>query len=315
MTFTTDPRLFESSGSEVTRNGNAIEYVCLNDTDLPPEEKNGAFALVTADNDYYEDAPPGVPYEADDLLVTDTNDTRSNGTNDIWMTFDGTRFYEVDNQFGNERIFQFTLSTPYDVGTKSYDGAMVPQFDGSEGMDFNNDGSKVYVITASDNRIEEQDLSTNFDVTTNTFAQSIPTQDNNPRGVRFSNDGTKLFEVGTDNNGTIYESNLTVPFDISTAIFSQSISSVDPRPNAIEFKPDGTKMYIATKDDGDLNQFALSTPYDISTANFELNFDLVGNAAKTGIIWRDNGERFYNSNDNRNDVRSYELNTGGWTRL
>ena len=63
---------------------------------------------------------------------------------------------------------------------------------------------------------------------------------------------------------------MSTPYDVSTGTYVQnfSVSAQDTVPNGVEFKPDGTKFYIVGDTGNDINEYDLSTPWDISTATF-----------------------------------------------
>ena len=87
------------------------------------------------------------------------------------------------------------------------------------GITFNPDGTKMFVVGMSQNKIFEFDLSTGFDVSTATknsnecsfIRTSIDVKD-----IKFNSDGTKLFLAGTmikKYNDIIY---LSTAYDVST---------------------------------------------------------------------------------------------------
>ena len=59
-------------------------------------------------------------------------------------------------------------------------------------------------------------------------------------------------------------------YDISTATFVQdfSVSAQDGTPKSISFNNDGTKMYILGDADNDVNEYNLTTAFDMSTASY-----------------------------------------------
>ena len=113
-----------------------------------------------------------------------------------------------------------------------------------------------------------------FDVSTAVFvnATSVSSQDTKPYGIAFSNNGTKMFVVGDDHNN-INQYTLSTPFDISTASYDGnderfSVSSQDTSPRGMAFSNDGTKMFVVGYTNKNINQYALSSPFDVSTASF-----------------------------------------------
>jgi DNA-binding beta-propeller fold protein YncE len=108
-------------------------------------------------------------------------------------------------------------------------------------------------------------------VATVTFVDSFPLtmQSTLTRGIAFNANGTKMFVVGGDDN-EVNEYTLNTGFDVSTASYSQrlSVAAQDTAPSGIAFNADGTKMFVTGLNDGDVNEYELSTGFDISTASF-----------------------------------------------
>jgi len=75
-------------------------------------------------------------------------------------------------------------------------------------MAWNNDGSKLYEIGATSDKIYEYDVSTPYDIATAVFSQSVSTQDSSPTGITWNNDGSKMYEVGLSSD-KIYEYDVT----------------------------------------------------------------------------------------------------------
>ena len=112
-----------------------------------------------------------------------------------------------------------------------------------------------------------------FDVSTAVFvnATSVSSQDTKPYGIAFSNNGTKMFVVG-DYYDNINQYALLTPFDISTASYGgngERFSALqDTSPRGMAFSNDGLKMFVVGDTNNNINQYALSSPFDVSTANF-----------------------------------------------
>ena len=116
---------------------------------------------------------------------------------------DGAKMFIVGDQ-GND-INAYTLSTPFDVSTASFDNVVFSVADQDrkpEGMAFSSDGAKMFVVGWNNNAINEYTLPTPFDISTASFVHSfnVSSQDTSPRGMALSNDGTKMFVVGDQKN-------------------------------------------------------------------------------------------------------------------
>ena len=83
------------------------------------------------------------------------------------------------------------------------------------GLTFNSDGTKMFVVGNQGNDINEYDLSLGFDVSTASFvgALDVSSQDSAPKAISFNHDGTKLFVLGSTNK-SVFEYTLTTPFSL-----------------------------------------------------------------------------------------------------
>ena len=110
-----------------------------------------------------------------------------------------------------------------------------------------------------------------FDVSEAVFIGStlFRSQDVQPTGMAFSNDGLKMFVVGADNDN-INEYTLSAAFDVPTATFVDafSVSSQENSPSGMAFSNDGLKMFVVGSSGNDINEYELSTPFDVSTSEF-----------------------------------------------
>ena len=145
------------------------------------------------------------------------------------------------------------------------------------GLAFNNDGSKMFVAGFGDDDVKEYTLSTVFDVSTASLVDSfdVSSQENGLRGLAFNNDGTKMFILGAGGDD-VNEYTLSTGFDVSTSSFvdSFSISGQEKSPVGLTFNDDGTKMFITGHLGLDVNEYTLSTGFDVSTASFVDSFSV-----------------------------------------
>jgi sugar lactone lactonase YvrE len=116
---------------------------------------------------------------------------------------------------------------------------------------------------------------------------SVSVNDLNSSGVEFSTSGRKMYVVGT-NNDQVWQYNLSTAFDLNTANYSgknflvantanKTSSHGDNTPVDIRFKPDGSRMYIIGNTRQIIEQYDLSTAWDLSTAYISLDKFLIQN--------------------------------------
>ena len=214
---------------------------------------------------------------------------------------DGTKMYSCSS--GTDTVVEYDLSTAFDISTASYNSvsfSLSSTATVSQGLAFNDVGTKMYVVGNSTDKIFEYNLSTAFDLSTasyNSVNLSVSSQDTNPFGIRFKPDGTSLYMVGGTND-TVFQYTLTTAFDLSTASYASksfSVSSQETTPEGIAFNSIGTKMYVVGGAGDDINQYSLSTAYDVSTASFDsLTFSVSAqDTAPRDITFNADGTKIY----------------------
>jgi sugar lactone lactonase YvrE len=108
--------------------------------------------------------------------------------------------------YANKTVFQYTLSTPFDLSTASYDNvsfSVSAQDTIPYGIAFNNDGSKMYMVGINNGSVYQYTLSTPFDLSTASYDSvsfSVNAQDTYPYSIAFNNDGSKMYMVGSAND-------------------------------------------------------------------------------------------------------------------
>jgi DNA-binding beta-propeller fold protein YncE len=224
---------------------------------------------------------------------------------------DGFAMY-VTGATGDD-VIQYALTTAWDISTASYirkfSVASREGFPG--GLFFKPDGLKMYVLGAGNDNLIEYALSTAWDISTASHVQnrSVVSQDTSPRGMFFREDGARLYISG-DVNEIIIEYSLSTAWDISTTslVRSFSVSAQDENPVSVFFKPDGLKMYVCGSKGDDINEYALSTAWNISTASFVQNFSVSSQATSPwGLFFKPDGLKMYVADRGADSVFSYDL--------
>jgi len=108
-----------------------------------------------------------------------------------------------------------------------------------------------------------------------------------------------------------FTSNLiSITWDISAASYLQnfSVAAQETTPNGIFFKPDGSKMYIVGFAGDDVNEYDLSSAWDISTASYLQNFSVAAQEiGPTGLFFKPDGSKMYIVGGAGQDVNEYNL--------
>jgi sugar lactone lactonase YvrE len=187
----------------------------------------------------------------------------------------GTKMYVLSSSTA-EVVYQYTLSTAWDITTASYasKSLTITTQDGTmTDITFSSDGTKMYASGDVNNTVYQYTLSTAWDISTGTYASKsllVGTQDTAPTAFVFSSDGTKGYITGNTNN-TVYQYTFSVAWDISTGSYASKSFSVNTQavtPNAICFKSDGTILYVLDDANNTIYQYTLGTPWDISTGSY-----------------------------------------------
>ena len=213
------------------------------------------------------------------------------GPTGIAFSNDGLKMFVVGND--NDKVYEYTLSENFLTnGTgKGYGFGGVAEYVDAflltgettdpQGLTFNNDGLKMFVVSTNDETIYQYTLSEHFDISTAFYASKSLDVDetvtavggkneNSPTGIAFSNDGLKMFVSG-DERDSVHEYNLSENFDVSTASYVDSfdVSGEELQPRDMAFDYSGKYMFILGKKGGDVTVYKLSENFDVSTAEVQ----------------------------------------------
>jgi len=191
----------------------------------------------------------------------------------------GTKMYVID--FDNNEIYQYTLSTAYDVSTASYDSILLDVSSyGSRTFDvtLSDDGTKVYMLENTNNRLHQFNLSTAWDLSSASYynyfggidPESVSFYD--ARVCAFAGNGTKLYISNTSGSQEVFQFTLSTAWDVTTASYDSkkfSTASQETAPHGLALVDSGSTLYISGTASDSIHQYTLSTPYDISTATFD----------------------------------------------
>ena len=229
---------------------------------------------------------------------------------------DGTKMF-VCGKVGDD-INEYTLTTGFDVSTASYDSKVSVSAQTAKPMavQFNTDGTKMFVLDEIADRVLEYTLSVGFDVSsTVTFidAFSVASQETKPTGLAFNNDGTKMFICGWYSDD-VNEYALTTGFDISTASFTVGYAQgQDGDIRDVKFNTDGTVMFVvgrAGAGSSSVYRYTLTTGFDVSTATFEDSYSVKDQeTAATSVEFNTDGTKMFVMGSVEDKVNEYTLST------
>lgn len=208
------------------------------------------------------------------------------------------------------------IDNAYDLANASYDSvsfSVATQDTIPTGLFFKPDGTKMYVLGVDQYKVNEYSLSSAWEVNTASYSQNFnaSTQDATPTGLFFKPDGTKMYITGQTGQ-EVNEYSLSSAWNISTASYVQnfSVSAQESSPRGIFFKSDGTKMYIAGPSGDDVNEYSLSSAWDISTASYVQNFSVSAQENNpNSLSFSSNGTKMYVLGSQGDDVNEYSLSS------
>ena len=239
--------------------------------------------------------------------------------NEVFMSTDGTKFYMVGKT--TDTVYQYDLSTAYDVSSATYNSvsfSVASQSTEPMGVSFSTDGTKMYIVEASNGIIYQYTLTTGFDLSTASYAsKSFDTS--SQRGgqevqdVSISSDGTRLYIIVVNH---IYEYTLSTAYDVSSATYNSktyNYSSQVPAGVGMAFGNSGTKMYVmgAASAVDTIFEYTLSTAWDVSTASYSGNSFVAAGRTNdgTGLALSSNGEYLYSVGSTGDTVFQYGMST------
>lgn len=258
---------------------------------------------------------PVSAYDASEATYLSTSPTiTSNDSAPTALSFntDGTKMYIVGKT--NDSVHQYTLSTPWNPSTFSHISSfsVAAQAVSSEGMSFSADGSLMYIIDSFTKRVFQYSLSTAWDVSTASYTTKnflVSAQDGFPTGVIFKPDGTNMFVVGYGGD-KVYRYSLGTAWDVSTASFVSnfSIAGQELTAHDLAMSPDGLRLFVIGFDGDDVNEYHLSTPWDITTAVF-IDATSIGAQENNpeAIVFGNNGLNMYVMGNIGDDINMYSL--------
>jgi uncharacterized delta-60 repeat protein len=238
----------------------------------------------------------------------------------VFFKPDGTKMYVVGNTGdgdGLNGVFEYNLSSAWNVRSASFLQSL--QVDSQElrptGLFFKPDGTKMYVVGSFGDAVDEYNLSSAWNISTASFLQtfSVAAQETFSQGLFFKPDGTKMYVVGAA-GVDVNEYNLSSAWNISTASFLQTFLVLNQfgnsyNPTEVFFKDDGTKMYVVDSLVDAVNEYNLSSAWNVSTASFLQTFSVAAQELNpTGLFFKPGGTKMYVVGT-RYDVYEYDLSS------
>jgi len=229
----------------------------------------------------------------------------------IFFALDGTRMFMLGDV--TNTVYQYSLSTAYDVSTASYDSVSFSagsQDTGVVGMTFNGNGTKMYLSGLVNDTIYQYSTgtATTLDLSTGNYFSHTPSVNTT---FAFSNPPASGTAAGFAL--ALTGANVAETYDIANASYdsvSFSVASQETNAQGLFFKPDGTKMYVVGLTGDDVNEYNLSTAWDITTASYSQNFSVATqDTDPRGISFKTDGTKMYIAGNSSDAIYEYSLST------
>lgn len=231
----------------------------------------------------------------------------------IFLKPDGTKMYMVGS--GSDNVRQYTLSTPYDLSTATFDNVsfLISQDTSPLGVSFRSDGVKMWVCGSGLDRVYSYTLSTPWVVSSASYDNSFisaSAQDTTVADFFLDSSGTILLIVGSQNS-RVYKYILSNAWNISTAVYTNTffgVSNQVSNPTGLYANPSGTKIFVTSLGNNSIFAYDLSTAWDLTTASYNgqyLTSDVI--SGPTGIYITDDGKNAYWTDATNDVIRQYYL--------
>ena len=250
----------------------------------------------------------------DCALVPPVSLTQNGQPQGLAFSSDGTKMYTTGNPGADDGVWYYELDSSYCIATASFVEKFTTESTDSTptGVAFNPIGTKMFVVGKGSNPgdVYEYDLSTKWIPSSATLSYSFTvTDDNSPEDIHFNSNGKKMFIVGSQND-EVHQYTLSTPYTLSSADhnYTLSITTQEGGPAGIHFNPTGTKMFIVGNSGKEVNQYTLSTPFVLSSADHDYAFSVSSQEVNARAIWFDNsGKKMFVIGFAGDDINVYKL--------
>lgn len=209
----------------------------------------GGTFFYCADGTLYEYTTVS-PYTLAGSTQTDTFTLPNTIEGSVFFNPTGTKFYV---SFINGDIYEFTMSSAWNISTASQTSLQSPSFSGlNHGLWLKNDGTALYVVDdfAASPNFEEWALSTPYDLSTigvspaNSFSLAI--QGPNLQNFAFSPSGNDAYFINTGlPDSRLFQYSLSTAFDLTTMSYTGNFYDLnDINSKGIFFQDTGNYFVI-----------------------------------------------------------------------
>ncbi len=172
---------------------------------------------------------------------------------------DGTKLYVTGSI--SDAVHEYDLAIPYTITsgvTYSGNSYSVSTEDGFPlSVDFNDDGTSMFVVGGSSNTIYQYSLSVGFDLSSTVALEgsySVANETTSEEAIAFAPDGMTMYVIGF----YVYVYELTDPFDITSGVTYEYTYTPSTIISDLDFSKNGKTAYISGSGAG---TYSLDFPY------------------------------------------------------
>ncbi|MCG1036954.1 T9SS type A sorting domain-containing protein [Polaribacter sargassicola] len=324
------PNYFDISELELVGLTNGITSYERTPNGMAFGDSGSKFYTVGQSGDFISQFNLSTPYDLSTMSHLDKYYYLSSAVErlaqDITFNSSGSKMY-ITGDFG-DHIIEFDLPVNWDVSSAvvndSFDISLaIFSYDGSSatrpnGITFNNDGSKLYIIERDTDKVYEFNLSPAYDVssaTTGVVAElDVSSQESNPRGIAFNNDGSELYVIGMNGDDiNIYTFSSGNEYNLASATYSSkySIKDNETEPQEVIFNDVGSKFYVIGTDGLDVDEYTLFSNFDFTSTVTYINSYKLETIEITihDVLFNTDGSKMYVAGDALNSVSQFNLPT------
>jgi len=235
---------------------------------------------------------------------------------------DGTKIYGFTyggNVASDQNVYEYTLSTPHDLSTATQTAVMnhgptsINLYMWAYAMSDN--GQYFYgtgFAGGNAHVLQRWTLSTPYDLGAGITASGSYNHGGTVSTVRcvFMNPtGTKMYLASTN---TLYEFSMSTPYSLSGMSYtgnSFNLSTGTPlgvtEASGGDFNGDGSKMFVHDSNTKTINRYALTTPYDISTASYDSVFHTYTTSQGRDMVFAKDGGFYYHTVTGAADIYQF----------
>lgn len=191
-------------------------------------------------------------------------------SNGLSLSNDGTVIFA----WGGNFVYRRTMGTPYDISTLSSATTIAATSSAAGGLAITGDGTRLYGGNWLTDRIYQINMPTPYSfsgASEDASSLDVFSQYSNSDGVMVNPDGSILY--GVEKSGSIYQYTMSSPKVISTASYSGISLNVTARNTNLRaacIDPStGKRMFLLDGTNFRVDQYTLSSAWDISTATYD----------------------------------------------